>query len=726
MGTPPHDERWRGVYLAALLFLYLFLVLAVYIATKATRDALFIARFGADALPYADIASAACVALAMSVYLRMGRRLSLPRLQTGTLLVFAAAGLSFWWAGRRFDPSWLLPVLYVWASVFGVLLPVQVWTLANHVVTPRQAKRLFGLVGSGAITGWIAGGFLTRAVAERAGADTLLLITAGALVAAVALVWTIWRERPAWRPQSPGPPSTGLVSGLGFLRRSHYLSMVAFVVALSALVTTIASWQFRAVAGASIRDADELAAFFGTFNFYAGGLSLVTQVIITGPLLQGLGLGAALLAVPLALTGGSLALAISGALWAAVVLKGGDQVLRYAIDRPAVELLYLPLSDGDTFVAKSIIDTVVLRTGDLLGSGVVLAALAFSVSPAGLGVVTLALAVAWVAASVAVRRAYVQQLLRSIRAHRLDAERLEEATRRDRTAASAVAEVARLEAQLADDDPAVRSEAFLALARLTSVDPLERLGDLDEVRDVSLHLALVAYLSRPGPQQNTTAANLLLDAAFAAASAEAGARIELAGALEVLPDQTLIDVSDTVVPLVDELLKTRHAPTLRRRAPGLLQRIGTPAAERVLVEHLTDPDPEVRLQIVSALNILRQEHPDRGLNRELVETALSAEILGHYRSHQILQQSPSAAIDLGGELERIFRLLKLLFPAYDLQSAYVGARSLNPGVQDHALEFLEHTLPVKLRELLIPLLDREASPEARRAFDEAVKRLERP
>jgi ATP/ADP translocase len=747
-GIPPREADQRpGVYAAALLFLYLFLVLTGYVATKSTRDALFIARFGAAALPYADVASAVGVVLAMALYLRLGRRLPLPHLQTGALAAFAAAAVGFWWAGRRLDSPWLLPVLYIWASVFGVLLPVQVWTLANHVITPRQAKRLFGVIGSGAISGCIAGGLLTRTVATRAGADTLLLVTAAALAAAIALVWAVWRTRPA-RPFATTAEWTsaggaGLLAGFAQVRRRRYLSMLALMVTLSSIVTTIVAWQFRAVAGDAIRNTDDLAAFFGGFLFYAGLLSLATQLLVTGPLLRRVGLGSALLVLPIALAGGSAALALTGSLGAAVLLRGGDQVLRYAIDRPATEILYLPLPDAETFVAKSIIDTVLLRSGDCIGSLIVLAALALAVTPAGLGVVTLALGATWLAATRVVRREYVRTLQDNIRAHRLDAERLAEATASDRTAADAIAAIAALESRLADPDAAVRTEAFLALARLTDVDPLARLTDLDAVEDVSLHLSLVAYLSREGPQQNPTAARLLLDAAFAAASGSPEARLSLARALEVLPDETLEGFADAAVPLVGELLDARHAPALRRRAPGLLRRLGTPAADRTLVEHVTDPDPEVRREILLALNALRRLEPHRAIDRKLVETALAAEILGHYRSHQLLADAGVASgfsrtadgsdagaenavpIDLEGELERIFRMLKLLYPDHDLQSAYVGARSGNPGVHDHALEFLEHTLPPRLWDVLVPLLDHEANPDAPRALDAAIRRLAR-
>ena len=65
------------------------------------------------------------------------------------------------------------------------------------------------------------------------------------------------------------------------------------------------------------------------------------------------------------------------------------------------------------------------------------------------------------------------------------------------------------------------------------------------------------------------------------------------------------------------------------------------------------------------------------------------------------------------ELERIFRLMKLLFPQQDLHSAYVGVQSRNPVIHDNALEFLENILSPQLRSLLLPLLDSEVPASSR-------------
>ncbi len=133
-------------------------------------------------LPYVDMASALLVAAVMGLYLRVSRtcrhsgRSSSERCSSAR-----RPPVMFWFVARVREPVWMLPVLYVWASVAAVLLPAQVWTLANHVMTTREAKRLFGIVSGGAISGGIVGGLVTRAIATRSAVADLLLPSAVAL-----------------------------------------------------------------------------------------------------------------------------------------------------------------------------------------------------------------------------------------------------------------------------------------------------------------------------------------------------------------------------------------------------------------------------------------------------------------------------------------------------------------------------------------------------------------
>ena len=161
-------ELERGL----LLFAYLFLVIGSFVTGKAVRDALFLDEFGALLLPYADIAVALLVFVWVAAYLRISGRVTLRNLIVGSLLFFAVNCLLFRVLSANVHGSWLTPVIYVWVGMFGVVAPAQVWTLANYVLTTREAKRLYGFIGSGAIAGWIVGGYVTGAAVRAFGAES--------------------------------------------------------------------------------------------------------------------------------------------------------------------------------------------------------------------------------------------------------------------------------------------------------------------------------------------------------------------------------------------------------------------------------------------------------------------------------------------------------------------------------------------------------------------------
>jgi AAA family ATP:ADP antiporter len=177
------------------------------------------------------------------------------------------------------------------------------------------------------------------------------------------------------------------------------------------------------------------------------------------------------------------------------------------------------------------------------------------------------------------------------------------------------------------------------------------------------------------------------------------------------------EFGDTIVgALRDHLSDTTVAVEARREIPFIMVKIGTPAAAQVLLENLLERDTTLRFRIISALNKLQRLHPGIETDTQTLEMVLAAEILGHYRSFQILEKLGTTAVSedpveralkesMQQELERIFRLLGLLYPHLDVHSAYVGLQSKSLSVHDNALEFLDNVLKPQLREMLVPLLD---------------------
>lgn len=788
-----------------LLFAYLFLIMSSYMAARIARDALFLDDYLAVDLAYVDLASAGLIGGVVAGYLSVGRHLTLPTLLMGSLLFYTTNLVALWYVAEVYDPPWLSPVIYIWVSLFGALAPVQVWTLASYVLTTREAKRVFGLIGSGAILGAVVGAKLSSLLAMHLGAETLLLAVALAMVACVGLVPLIWQRRDGLRESAPALTSDGRINVADSLRKIAeipHLRAIALLILVANITTSLAGWQFKALAKSFIPQKDQLAAFFGEFYFYAGILGFLVQLAVTGRLLRRFGLGPALLVVPVAFVFGSTGVLLWGSvtIWAAIALRSCINVLQYSVDKPSVELLYLPVPTGIKNQVKSFIDTVVWRFGDGLSAVAVLAfGKGMGWAPARVSWVVLVLVAGWIAAAIIARHYYVDTLRASIHENRLDAERVSAAVLdrsmtdllavrlrssdprevvyalnllavgRQRIAnptiqalldhpapevraravsllndASDTTVVRRIDALLTDEDLDVRVEAMRYLARHANLDPLTRVEEPGAFAGHAIRSAVVAYLARPSRAQNLEAAHLMLVALGRETGTEGRrARLEAARLLAHLADlpppvaalhaQLLADEDAGVArealravarhprpDFVPGLLDLLKHPDLAQDAAEVLARMGTPAAAAALNDAVLEGDTTLRFRVIAALNKLHQAHPELARDRSLIETVLSAEILGHYRSYQLLGtvgdrvdgvEPDEAALreSMPQEVERIFRLLALLHPDVDLHSAYYGVQSDNPVVHDNALEFLDNVLAADLRRLVVPLVDSTVS-----------------
>jgi ATP:ADP antiporter, AAA family len=819
----------RGTLLCSSLFL----VISAYKIGGVAAAALFLSRFQARQLAYADISSSVLVAVVVAVYVVVARRVHLRNLLLGSMLFFASNCAVFWVLAHRYASLvWLFPALYIWVKVFGVLAPTQIWTLANYVLTTREAKRVFGMVGGGGVAGWIFSGYFSKAVTKTFGTESLLVGMALFVLICAGLVVLIWRSGQAaiggGHEIAEGAGETGprnLNQSMRVVFSSPYLRAIAAVICVSSLVTTLTGWQFLAIAQQALVRKDALAIFLGNFNFYAGILSLLFQLLLTTRFLRRFGIGTALFVLPGTVLLGSAGLLALGTLGAAVTLKGCDQVLRYSLDKSTAELLYLPLSARVKIQVKWFIDTVVWRLGDgLSGLTVLIFATTLHLPARQISWIVLLLVSVWLVSVSVVRKQYVATLKESISQHRVDVEQVSTSVL-DRSTAELLAsklsasdpneilyalslfEVERqraahpvirsllnhpsaqvrlkaiailsesgdktvrpdIERLLRDPDLNVRTEALLYLTHHAHVDPLELMQDEGDFADFSVSSAVVAFLARPGETQILEAAQQILTTMVGEPAPERQRhRVEAARLLGELPDcfdpllSTLLADPDPAIAReaihsVGKLRKRRLVPELldrlahhelraeaakalgefgntivgalrdhlgdssvaiavRREIPAIMVSVGTPAAAQVLMENLLETDTTLRFRTISALNKLRRLHPEIEMDTQMVETVLAAEILGHYRSHQILDKLGTApgsenpvahalTESMQQELERIFRLLGLLYPLFDLHAAYLGLQSKNVSVYDNALEFLDNVLKAQLREMLVPLLD---------------------
>jgi hypothetical protein len=116
---------------------------------ETAASALFLARFGPEVLPWVYVVAAGLTALTGTAFAAVKERVSFAQLMLGTLafllvsVLLLRGGLALVAAGP------LLFGLLVWYRVVSILTDLEYWAVAARLYDLRQAKRLFGLIGSG-------------------------------------------------------------------------------------------------------------------------------------------------------------------------------------------------------------------------------------------------------------------------------------------------------------------------------------------------------------------------------------------------------------------------------------------------------------------------------------------------------------------------------------------------------------------------------------------------
>ncbi len=321
--------------------------------------------------------------------------------------------------------------LYVWISVFNLLLLSLFWSAMADRHNAAQGKRLFGRIAIGITVGAITGSLVATRGADALKTDGLLLVAAVLVEGATQLGRRLAGDearaapaaaagrdlRSAWRKW---------VAGFEGVARSPYLLGLIGYQFLSILASTLLYTQRTELMGASGLARDARTALFGWNDLATQTLALLLQGFVAARLLRRAGVGVTLAAqMVVALAGfvvlgfavdagGPLAadatwwrwlqmpaappnVALAAVLLLFVLQKG----VEYGLSKPGRETLFTVVTREEKYQAKSLIDTGLYRAFDQVsvvtttrlrspdsGFGFALSTCAFIVAPVmALGVV---------------------------------------------------------------------------------------------------------------------------------------------------------------------------------------------------------------------------------------------------------------------------------------------------------------------------------------------------
>ncbi len=433
------------IYISFLMQLYIFIIITVLLVVKPTVNALFLSQLGADSLPYGYLLVAVVAVITSFFYNKAIRQFSILKVTILSLVFFS---LSFLGLSVILEYSlltdWVLYVYYLGVSLFAVMATSQFWVLANMVFNAREAKRLFGFIGAGAIAGGIFGGYLTSVIVSNFNNKVVIIIAALLILCCIPVIRKIWKLRinklnVYVRMQRKQEENTFEQSSFSLISKSKHLTYLALITGISVIVAKLVDFQFSDFANKAISDPDELASFFGFWFSTFNVLALTIQLFITNRVLSRLGVASTLLILPLVIALGSLLFLTFPELWVLIIIKGVDGSFKQSINKSATELSIMPIPLLVKNQAKSYIDVAVdsIATG-IAGFMLIFLIRKLDLSTSYITVIILLFVFIWIVLIFRLREAYFESFRTNIQRTLLNNKEKEVNKKRETTIKSAL------------------------------------------------------------------------------------------------------------------------------------------------------------------------------------------------------------------------------------------------------------------------------------------------
>ncbi len=723
-----------------LILALLFFLLAANTIVKVVRDSIFLSQHTAAELPYVYLYSGFLAAASIAVYGRYTSGISLHQLMTGSLAFITLSVLVFWYLLTFHNAGWVHYAFYVWASIVVMVAVAHLWTFAEELFTPREGKRLFGILTTGGTLGSILGAFGVRwLMSLHVDTVQLLWLVAALLLCAIAVCH--FASRPPRRALT-GPnerPAHSEVPGDNFgvirlLRDSPYLLTIGALILVSVIVSTLLDFQFKVAAKETYASADVLAQFFASYYGWVSTLTLFAGFALTGQLVALIGLYPSLFILPLGLFLGSFGFLLFPGLLLATVMRMGDAGLRPTFYRSLVEMLYFPIPSSVKTKAKTFLDVVAERLGD--GSaGFIILFFSLTGLPNYTALVycCMALTVVWLALLPSLRRGYLKALLGALATRQLDF------TNDDIDFAdSATVEVV-VKLLESTDEPSLllglefaeRLDPRAIFARLPRTllrhpSPTVQSHVLKLFSNCSDRRAVDEYLTKI-PSKET--AGPVVQKALAVREnridprqiEEAIQQLHWEASKKPARDVLMAYGDAVIVPLRTKLFDSLTAREVRLNIPRTLSKIDSQAAMDTLLAALEHHDGGIRYKVFLALEEMARRFPGLQLDHAAIENAIVADTIRYYKrfvSHYVLfsdwQHPPvkgswllrQALLDSMERVkDRAIYLLSLIYPPSEINPPFAALQSADPVKKAYAVELLDNLLTGKIKRNLFALFE---------------------
>jgi AAA family ATP:ADP antiporter len=300
-------------------------------------------------------------------------------------------------------------VFFVWLGIFSTLSIAQFWSLANDLLTEAEGKRLFPLIAVGGTLGAIAGAQVSARAVGRIAPPALMLIAAALLVACMVLTKLSRRAAPARRAHGHAAVRDRR-GGFTLVAHDRYLLLIALSVIALNLITATSDFivaQLVSAKAATLATAAKrhyIASFYGDFQTWVSAVTALIQIVVVGRVFKRIGVGNALYFMPVLAIVSYGTVALLPVLAVATLFKGVESCADYSLENTLQQALFLPTSVDAKYKAKSAIDTVSKRLGDLTSTALVFVGVRAEMGVSAFALANVAAGALWVWLTVHLRR----------------------------------------------------------------------------------------------------------------------------------------------------------------------------------------------------------------------------------------------------------------------------------------------------------------------------------
>ncbi|KKQ32584.1 MAG: Plastidic atp adp transporter [candidate division TM6 bacterium GW2011_GWF2_37_49] len=362
---------------------YLFII-GTYWLMRPLKDAIFMRVVGKSYLPVAKIISVLTMIPLILIYSKLVDMFQKHKLFYILFIFYGlifltiayslghpSIGLSNTIQGKERLIGW---AFYLGIESFGSLAIALFWSFVASTCDTKSAKKGYSLIIFGAQFGSVAGPFLA-CKATIIGMQLLVLIVACGILIVPVLIKILWHKYPHFfneidADKKTSKTSSGPIQGLRLLFANKYLVGILGLVTLYEIIGTIIDYQMKFMANESFNSVEVLTEFLGAYGFYANLLALLFTLVGTNFFIRRFGLVASLVAYPLTVGLVVIIAWLQPTLYAFFAAMIAIKGFSYALNKPCVEIMYIPTSKDVKFKAKSWIDVFGSRLAKAFGAGI--------------------------------------------------------------------------------------------------------------------------------------------------------------------------------------------------------------------------------------------------------------------------------------------------------------------------------------------------------------------